>query len=124
MWHSHHFISHSNLGTMPKRRAGVTARISNFGHKTQPSKKARGADKENASSHMLSPFQGKSSKSGQNQQPLLVHANGLNVTIPVPRPYMEEVDDDDRAPAIDPLPFDLPETILQDFDDAVKSGKA
>jgi hypothetical protein len=35
-----------------------------------------------------------------------VHANGPNVTIRVPRPYIEEVEDDDSAPNIDPLPFD------------------
>jgi len=94
---------------MPQRRAGVEARIRNFGHETRPSKKARtsqSADKENASSQLLSRSRGKSSKFGQLRQPLLVHANGPNVTIRVPRPYIEEVEDDDSAPNIDPLPFD------------------
>ena len=42
---------------MPQQCAGVTARIRNFGHETQPSKKARtsqNANKENASSQLLS----------------------------------------------------------------------
>ena len=35
-----------------------------------------------------------------------MHANDQNVTIQVPRPYIEEVEDDDNALNIDPLPFD------------------
>ena len=40
----------TNSCIMPQRRAGVAARIRNFGHETRPSKKARtsqNADKEN-----------------------------------------------------------------------------
>ena len=100
---------------MPQRRAGVTAHIKNFGHETRPSKKARtsqNADKENASSQLLSRLWDKSSKSGQYRQPLLVNANGPNVTRQVPRPYIEEVKDENNAPNIDPLPFDLDGPIM------------
>ena len=35
-----------------------------------------------------------------------MHANGLNIIISVPKPYIEEVEDDDRSLAIYPLLFD------------------
>ena len=41
-----------------------------------------------------------------------MNANGPNVTRQVPRPYIEEVEDEDNAPNIDPLPFDLDGPIM------------
>jgi hypothetical protein len=45
-------------------------------------------------------------------QPPLDLTNGQNIRIQNPRPYIEEVEDDDREPAIDPLPSDADGPII------------
>ena len=42
----------------------------------------------------------------------LALTNGQNIRIQNPRSCIEEVDDDDREPAIDPLPFDADGPII------------
>lgn len=96
---------------MPKRSAGVLARINNFGHNTHPAKKLRASNKENDGS--LSSPRNKSDVSCLSlAQPPLVSTNGQMVMTPVPWPSIEEVEDDDREPAMDPLPFDADGPII------------
>ena len=42
----------------------------------------------------------------------LACTNGQRVITPVPWPFVKEVEDDDRKPAIDPLPFDADGPII------------
>ena len=75
---------------MPQWRAGVAACIRNFGHETQPSKKActlQSADKENTSSQSLSQSQDKSSKSVLTTT--LGACKQSKCTIQMPRHYIK-----------------------------------
>jgi hypothetical protein len=95
---------------MPKRSASILARIKNFGHDTRPAKKLQASNKENDCSQASSSRQPKSNMSCLPlPRPSLALANGQKS---MPQPSIEEVEDDDREPAIDPLPFDADGPII------------
>jgi hypothetical protein len=100
---------------MPKPSAGVCTHISNFRHDTRLAKKGQKSDKENnnsqASPSLSQPVLCNLFGMSLPQPPLDL-TNGQNVRIQNPRPYIEEVEDDDREPAIDPLPFDADGSII------------
>jgi len=98
---------------MPKRCASILARIKNFGHDTHPAKKLRASNKENDCLQASSSRQPKSNMSCLPlPRPSLALANGQKSMVSMPRPSIEEVEDDDREPAIDPLPFDAEGPII------------
>ena len=105
----------SALVTTPKHSVGVCTHISNFRHDTHLAKKAQKSDKENdnsqASASLSQPIPCNMFGMSLPQPPLDL-TNGQNIRIHNPRPYIEEVEDDDREPAIDPLPFDADGPII------------
>ena len=97
---------------MPKCSASVLVCTTNFGHDAHPAKKAWNTNKENGNTQ-ASLSQPKASMFGMPlPRPHLALANGQDIRIPKPRPYIEEVEDDDREPAIDPLPFETDGPII------------
>ncbi|KIM76137.1 hypothetical protein PILCRDRAFT_91765 [Piloderma croceum F 1598] len=91
---------------MAKCSPSVLVYINNSGHNTCPAKKLCASNKENDGS-LSSPTHNKTDMSCLSLvQPPLVSKNGQIIVTPVPWPSIEEVKDDDREPAIDPLPFD------------------